>query len=115
MEEQPVPHDDPWHWSTVLWRIRRNHATAPPTVRVSHGIREYCTQCGEMIFADKIACVATIQHGQKWLRLHFHQSCYVVWERMEYRPRPALADKVVALSAPKSATRDKSRERQEGG
>jgi hypothetical protein len=60
-----------------------------------------------MIFVDKIACVVTIEHGQKWLTLHFHRACYVAWERMERDPPPG-AEKVVALSTLPFAHRDEA-------
>ena len=104
MEEQPMPRDDRWPWSTVLWPFPCTRATTIGSVRVSYGIREYCTQCGEMIFADKIACVVTVEHGRRWLTLHFHRACYVAWERMARHP-PPVADKVVAPSK-LSARRD---------
>jgi hypothetical protein len=45
------------------------------------GIREYCTQCGEMIFADKTACVVSLPASGKWLTLYFHHTCYFTWEQ----------------------------------
>jgi hypothetical protein len=99
MEDQPVPQNDQWPWSTAFWGIGRIGARRFGSVRVARGIRECCTQCGEMIFADKVACVVTVEHGPKLLRLHFHGACYVAWERMEQSPSEAPSDEVVALSA----------------
>jgi hypothetical protein len=92
MDEQPFPRNDQWPWSAVFWNVRRTDARRFRSVRVAHGIRECCTQCGEMIFADKAACVVTVEHGQKWLRLHFHRACYLAWERTERRKPEAPSD-----------------------
>jgi hypothetical protein len=88
MEEQPIPRDDQWPWSTVLWPFPFTRATRIGSVRISYGVREHCTQCGETIFVDKIACVVTVEHGSRWLTLHFHRACYVAWERMEHARSP---------------------------
>jgi hypothetical protein len=99
MEEQPVPRNDQWPWSTALWGIPKMDARNFGSVRVVYGIRECCTQCGEMIFADKVACVVTVEHGQKWLRLHFHRACYLAWERTEHNPPAAPPGRVVEFPA----------------
>jgi len=83
MDEQPVPRDDRWPWVTPLWSFQRSRAKTFGAVPVVHGVREYCVQCGEMIFADSIACVVTLEHGRQLLRLHFHGACYAEWERTE--------------------------------
>ena len=35
------------------------------------------------VFARDIACRVVIQAGGKWLRLHFHRTCYVAWEQAD--------------------------------
>jgi len=80
MDEQPIPACDPWPWDEKS----RQQRSAGPTfgsLRVLEGVRECCTQCGEMIFPDEIAYLIDSRVGQKWLELHFHVRCYVTWER----------------------------------
>ena len=80
MDEQPLPADDQWPWNAALWRGQR----AGPTfgsIHIMEGVREYCTQCAEMIFPQQIACLVNLRVGRKWLRLHFHGACYVAWEQ----------------------------------
>lgn len=105
MDEQPVPRDDQAPLSPAFWGFRFSGGRTFGSVRVAIGNREWCTQCGEMIFADSMPCVVTREFEQKSLRLHFHRACYMVWERMEPLPKAAMANKVVALPAPKSTCR----------
>jgi hypothetical protein len=115
MEEQPVPRNDEWPWSAAFWNFRQLSGSRFGSVHITYGNRDCCTQCGEMIFADKIACVVTIKHGQKWLKLHFHLACYVVWERLEYTPPAMLADKVVAFPVRQPSQCEETHESQEDG
>jgi hypothetical protein len=83
VNEQPKPSDGAWSWNAPLWK----HCKRPPVIfgslRVSRGVCEYCPQCGEMIFAQELACAVIVCASGKWVRLHFHKHCYVAWERIE--------------------------------
>jgi hypothetical protein len=84
MDEQPVPRSDAWPWNAAPWRHHGNARRMFVSLHILEGIRECCTQCGEMIFADHIGCLVMLQSAGKRVRLHFHQSCYIRWERSEY-------------------------------
>jgi hypothetical protein len=97
MQEQPVPRDDQWPWSVPLWRFRLSGAIRPISVHVVEGVHETCSQRGQTICADKIACVITLKRGLRSQRMHFHSACYVAWERMERSPPAVQPDNVVPL------------------
>jgi hypothetical protein len=81
MNEQPFPDECEWPWNAPLWSRSRQTSAIFGSLRVVEGVREYCTQCGEMIFARNIACLVVVRSGGKWLSLHFHRACYVAWEQ----------------------------------
>jgi hypothetical protein len=88
MNEQSVPRVERGPWSVAPWGIWLDGAQVFASVRIAHGISACCTQCGEMIVFERMACVATLQQGEKWLTLHFHRPCYLVWERIECGSAP---------------------------
>jgi len=81
MNEQPIPNDGDWPWNALLWKAHTRPSGIFGSLRIVEGAREYCTQCGEMIFACDIACIVVIRIGEKWIEPHFHRTCYGAWER----------------------------------
>jgi hypothetical protein len=83
MNEQPIPNEREWPWNAPLWSRNGRLPAIFGSLRIVEGVREYCTQCGEMIFARNVAYLLVVRVGGKWLRLHFHGTCYVAWEQAD--------------------------------
>ena len=99
MDEQPFRGEITWPKSPALWGLWCDGGRTFASVRMVHDVSECCTQCGEMTFASEMTCLVTMEHGGKWLTLHFHRACYGAWEKMELSPTKAQAGKVTIRDA----------------
>jgi hypothetical protein len=94
MHEQPLPAANQWPWNANFKRKTDSGPTVG-SLSVLEGVREGCTQCGDLIAPDKIAYVLNLRLGQKWLKLHFHPACYDAWE-----PSAGAQRELLLISAP---------------
>lgn len=78
---QPIPQAPESCRNGAIGREENTASEGVAALRVTRGIREYCTWCAEMIFTHETACEAVIFHRARgWLSLCFHARCYMQWQ-----------------------------------